>query len=164
MKMIQTLLAAGISALLSISAASAAFSGYINIPDIDGESARAAGANSSRSVGANETISVGANRTETIKGGQAVITGVLWNGSDAPPARGAKATAKIFVKPGALSASMQRLYSERRVIPSMTLVVTGDDGKQVKYELQRVLVTSWSTSASGRSDHEGEIDIHSVNW
>ncbi len=149
------LLAIASAFALFTGAANAAFSGYIKLPDIDGESKNTGGeheveydltgARAPAATGANETLSVGANRSATIKGGQATIVGVLWNGSDAPPAKGRSGSANITLKRGVLSNSLQRLQREQRMIPSLTLVA-GEGRSAVKYELERVFVKSYSTS------------------
>ncbi|GJL92245.1 hypothetical protein [Hyphococcus sp.] len=157
MKSVRGLVIAFASILFSVSTANAALTGYLKLPDIDGES--------KRSVGANETLSAGANQTETIKGGQAVVIGALWNGSDTPPRRNSGGNVKLTLQRGALSSSLRRLKNEKRVIPSLKLVVDGKVGPQTAYELHRALITSYSLNGSGASAHEQvEIVFHTITW
>ena len=139
-------------------AAQAAQSGYMNIPDIEGESQRA-------SVGASQTTTIGANRAETIKGGKAVILGALWNGKDTPPAKGTPGTLNLTLKRGVLSQSFSRLKTEQREIPSLTLTL-GEGRSAVKYKLERVFVSSWSTSsdADDRPTEEVAFYYNKINF
>jgi len=138
--------------------AQAAVIGYLEIPDIPGESENA--------VDNNETITIGGNRTETIKGGKAVVIGALWNGSESPPRRNSKGTVKLTLQRGALSASLLRLKDQRRAIPELKLVTDGQVGPKTEYKFKRVLVTSYSINGSGleRATEEIVLTYQSVDW
>ncbi len=138
------------------SSASAAISGYLEIPDIPGESRGA--------VSNNEALTVGANETETIKGGKAVIIGALWNGSEAPPRRNSKGTVKLKLQRGALSASLSRLKDQKRAIPKLKLVTDGQVGPKT-YVLQNVLVKSYAVRGSSASAYEEVVLVFEVlDW
>ncbi len=149
---------AAIAAVVALCvAANAAQSGYMRIDDVTGETKQA--------TGATQTETIGANSAETIKGGEAVVLGALWNGKDTPPKRNARGTANITLKRGVLSESLQRLQREKRGIPMMTLALVGEDGKQVKYELENVLVVSYQTGGGASGDtHEAKISFQSIDW
>lgn len=163
------LLALASAIALFAGAANAAFTGYLKLPDIDGESKNAggeheveydlAGAKAPSATGANQTLSAGANRSETIKGGQATVLGVRWNGRDAAPAKGRAGTANVTLKRGVLSQSLQRLQHENRMIPSLTLTV-GEGRNAATYKLERVFVKSWSTSGDADDRPTEEVAFY----
>ncbi len=147
------LMAAALAATLCVcGAASAGNTGYMKLPDIAGESKRAA-------VGGAQTTTIGANRSETIKGGEAVIVAALWNGKDAPPAKGRPGTANLTLKRGMLSQSFARLKAEQREIPSLTLTL-GEGRSAVEYKLERVFVKSWSTSGDADDRPTEEVAFY----
>ena len=160
MKAFRILFIALTTSLFMCNAAHAYISGYLEIPDVPGESKRVA-------VGNNETVTIGANQTETIKGGQAVVIGALWNDVDKPPARNVSGTVMIILSGEDLSDSLQRLQQEQREIPSMTLAVM-ENGKVRTYELRRAVIRIYrpadKSRASQPANHEAEIDFHSVSW
>jgi type VI protein secretion system component Hcp len=146
------------SAAILAGSAQAAFSGYLEMPEIRGETLSASGGS--------QTQTIGANSTETIKGGKAVVIGALWNGSDNPPKRNARGTADITLKRGLLSDSLLRLQQQKRQIPSMTLSLVGEDGKQTAYELENVLITNYSIGAGASDGGRDEIQLvyQKITW
>ena len=122
----------------------AAVIGYLEIPDIPGES---------QTVGGAQSSTVGAYQSETIKGGKAIVIGALWNGSENPPRRNSKGAVKLTLQRGALSDSFSRLKDQKRAVPELQLVIDGKVGPNT-YVIRNVRVTSYAVSGSGASAHE----------
>lgn len=144
MTLSRIVLAASAAFAVLAGAAAAAITGYLNIPDIPGETARAS-SGQSQSVGGAQTQTIGAAQSQTVKGGQAVIVGALWNGAE--PKSGKPGTVTVMVIPGALSGSLTRLQSEARTIPSLKISLT-ENGKTASYTLRKARISSVAAAPS----------------
>lgn len=120
-------------------AAAAAMTGYLKIPDIDGESA------------------------SRYDGGQFEIESFSWGATASGAARPAgKGPGVVVVRLDGRSsapAPLRALYDGGKKIPSMTLTTT-ENGKTVEYKLERCFIKSWSTSGDADDRPTEEVAFY----
>lgn len=131
MRIARSVTTAFAAAFMFATAAHAAFTGYIKIPDIDGELRRA----------------------------EVLDARFGADGLAAPPADRA-GMVEITLKRGFSGRdALQKLYMSSAEIPEMTLV--GRDGrKAVQYKLERVFIKSWSTSGDADDRPTEEVAFY----